>query len=223
MALAGKGVLAFWNGVEPGMESEFHTWHMREHIPERVGVPGFLRARRYVAEKGRPSFFNFYEVETPDVLNSPAYLARLNQPTEWTRSVVRHFTDTSRSICEVIASTGQGDGGYVATVRIGAPADRDAFLTSMAAIVAGLGDDPAVVGAHLLEGRGSGGGTAEKQLRKQPDGTVAWILIVEGQDRDALEQAIRKQFADATATSLGIDLDLGLYRLQFALSKSQLG
>ena len=63
MPLLGSGVLAIWNGVAPGYEAEFVEWHVKEHIPERVGVPGFLRGRRYVAVDGAPAYFNFYETE----------------------------------------------------------------------------------------------------------------------------------------------------------------
>ncbi len=68
MALAGKGVLAIWNGIAAEAEADFVAWHIGEHIPERVAVPGFLRGRRYVAERGTPKYFNFYETETPEVL-----------------------------------------------------------------------------------------------------------------------------------------------------------
>jgi hypothetical protein len=42
-------------------------------------------------------YFNFYETETVDVLQSPAYRARLDSPTEWTKKVVKEFRDTSRT------------------------------------------------------------------------------------------------------------------------------
>jgi hypothetical protein len=96
MALLGKGVLAIWNGVATGYESEFLEWHVKEHIPERVGVTGFLRGRRYLSVDGTPAYFNFYETETYQVLSSEPYLGRLNDPTPWTRKVVSNFKDTSR-------------------------------------------------------------------------------------------------------------------------------
>jgi hypothetical protein len=49
MGLLGKGVLAIWNGIAPEAEEDFVAWHVREHIPERVALSGFLRGRRYVA------------------------------------------------------------------------------------------------------------------------------------------------------------------------------
>ena len=77
MPLAGQGVLAIWNGIEDEAEADFVAWHVREHIPERVAVPGFLRGRRYVAEVGAPKYFNFYETESPETLVAPAYLNRV--------------------------------------------------------------------------------------------------------------------------------------------------
>ena len=85
MALQGKGLLAIWNNIADGGDTEFLNWHIREHIPERVSISGFLRGRRYIAHEGHPKYFNFYETETPQILLSPAYRARLNAPTPWTR------------------------------------------------------------------------------------------------------------------------------------------
>ena len=45
MAFLGKGAMAFWNDVTADGEADFNHWHVFEHIPERVGVPGFLRGR----------------------------------------------------------------------------------------------------------------------------------------------------------------------------------
>lgn len=57
MGLLGKGVLAIWNGIAPEAEEDFVAWHVREHIPERVALSGFLRGRRYVALDGFPKYF----------------------------------------------------------------------------------------------------------------------------------------------------------------------
>jgi hypothetical protein len=46
MALMGHGAVAIWNDVAPEGLAEFYEWHHREHMPERVSIPGFLRGRR---------------------------------------------------------------------------------------------------------------------------------------------------------------------------------
>ena len=116
MPLKGKGVLMFWNGVSGG-DDEFLEWHVKEHIPERVGLPGFERGRRYVAMDGEPAYCNFYEVRDPLVLFSDVYIARLNDPTPWTKAVVSTFVDTMRTICDVTFSGGIGAGAYLETLR----------------------------------------------------------------------------------------------------------
>ena len=79
-ALLGAGALAIWNGIDPEVEAESVAWYVHEHMPERGGLPGFLRGRRYVALDGEPAYFNFYEIVSSSVLTSPLYLAWLNDP-----------------------------------------------------------------------------------------------------------------------------------------------
>ena len=58
MSLAGSGAVCIWHDIEPEATDEFYQWHNREHMPERVGIPGFLRGRRYIAVAGAPLYFN---------------------------------------------------------------------------------------------------------------------------------------------------------------------
>jgi hypothetical protein len=131
MGLLGKGVLAIWNGIAPEAEEDFVAWHVREHIPERVALSGFLRGRRYVALDGFLKHFNFYETTTADDLSSAAYRVRLDAPTDWTRKVVAQFRDTSRTICDVVLSFGTGDGGTVETLRLSAALRSQTFAARM--------------------------------------------------------------------------------------------
>jgi hypothetical protein len=227
VALAGKGVLAIWNGIAAEAEADFVAWHIGEHIPERVAVPGFLRGRRYVAERGAPKYFNFYETETPEVLVSPDYLARLNAPSPWTQRVVRHFRETSRTICHVAQSRGLGDGASVATLRLAASGERAAFLARLGTMMDELQAAPSIVAVHLLEGQGGGGGaTAEKALRGEPDQTADWILLIEAVEAAPLEAALAEHASAQALSSVasGYDpaRDYGIYRLQYGLAKPQL-
>jgi hypothetical protein len=60
MAMLGQAVLAFWHDVTPEGREEFDHWHVREHVPERLAVPGFLRFRRYEVVHGPAAYFYFY-------------------------------------------------------------------------------------------------------------------------------------------------------------------
>ena len=44
---ASPGLLAVWNDIAAEDEAEFNAWYVEEHVPERLGVPGILSARRY--------------------------------------------------------------------------------------------------------------------------------------------------------------------------------
>ena len=223
MGLLGKGVLAIWNGIAPQAEEDFAAWHVREHIPERVGLPGFLRCRRYVALDGFPKYFNFYETMTSDDLSSPAYRARLDAPTEWTRRVVTHFRDTSRTICDVALSLGAGDGGTIEALRLSAALPSQAFGERMGRLTAKLLEAPGIVAAHLLQGRSdaSRGVSAEKKLRSQPDQIADWILLIEAVGADPLFAVRSSGSADAALIAAGAALTIarGCYQLQFGLSK----
>src|SRR5262249_61835197 len=94
MALFGKGGLAIWNGISESAEAEFVRWHVTEHIPERVGLPGFLRGRRYIAHEGHPKYFNFYETAAVEGLKSPTYPDRQNAPTPATHRTGKKINDT---------------------------------------------------------------------------------------------------------------------------------
>ena len=64
MPLHGKGMLIVFNEVRARDERDFNEWYNREHIDERVNLPGFHRARRYTAVRGSPKYLATYECDT---------------------------------------------------------------------------------------------------------------------------------------------------------------
>jgi hypothetical protein len=227
MALLGRGVLAIWNGIKAEAEDDFVAWHVREHIPERVGLPGFLRGRRYVAIDGHPKYFNFYETTSAADLLSAAYQARLNAPTPWTRQVVAHFLDTSRTICDVSFSTGLGEGGFIEAISFETTLAPDAVASHLRGpLRAALATIPGIVGIHLLAGQSQTGQgqTAEKALRSVPDKVAAWILLVEGSTPEALTRFRTDAGSNSELECHGAAsrISRGLYALQFALTKTEI-
>ena len=80
-----SGVLAIWNDCAQGHEAAYESWYMREHLPERLSLPGFRRGRRYSAIRPGPEFFTYYETDTPEVLATADYLDRVEDPTPMTQ------------------------------------------------------------------------------------------------------------------------------------------
>jgi hypothetical protein len=226
MTMAGQGVLAFWHDVVPGGEAEFDLWHLREHIPERVAVPGFLRCRRYATLGDPPGYFYFYETESLDTLQSPAYLARLGDPTPWTRRTMPLVRNNTRTACRVVTSVGTGLGGVIATLRLGPRPGHEealrAWLTGTALPAAA--EHRGVVTGHLLEGDAGVSGAArsdEKKLLATPDALVRWVVLVEGIDAGAIEEACRDLLGAEALARRGAtdDVALGFYRLQLVFGR----
>ncbi|MDI3470240.1 MAG: hypothetical protein OJF62_002303 [Pseudolabrys sp.] len=217
MSLAGKGVVAIWNDIALEGRAEFYEWHDREHMPERAGIPGFLRGRRYIAVHGSPQYFTLYETETQAVLTGKDYLTRLNNPTPWTAKVVpAHFRNTSRGVCSVELSDGVGQGGYILTLRFGPQAGRENDLRQyLASVLPGILARPAVVGVHLCiaDREGSSIETAEKRGREV--GIPNWLVMIESVTPEAADAACKTLMAEMPSKGAAPGMDTGLYSLQF--------
>lgn len=227
MSLAGEGAVAIWHDIAPEGRAEFYAWHGQEHMPERVGIPGFLRGRRYVAIEADLEFFNLYEAITVETLKSQDYTARVNAPTPWTLSAVKHFRSVARSICRVAHSAGPAQGGLIATLRYdvpegGAQAHRDALLRRF---IPDLLDKPGVAGVHLLvaDAEASGVATAEQKARGVANAVPRWVLLLEGWGDEADFVTLAKQeLSPASLGSIGGEgpYSLGLYRHQITRTKT---
>jgi len=219
MSLAGKGAVAIWHDIAPEGRDEFYAWHGREHMPERLGIPGFLRGRRYVALDGTPEYFNLYETVSRFTVTGAEYLARLNAPTPWTVATVKHFRAVSRALCEVAASFGDGQGGLVATLRYDIAADRAAGhrqRMTQAALPA-LAYARGVAGCHLLvaDEAASAVETVEKKVRSEKNLIPRWIVVLEGSGDVEPFRALAAGFAaDAAFADAIAQPVVGVYRLQ---------
>ena len=225
MGFLGAGVLATWNDIAPGDEAEFNDWYTREHVPERVGVPGFLRGRRYLAASGSPMYLALYETEQVDTLASAEYLRRLNNPTPSTRRVLPLFRNFIRATCRVTLSLGRGVGGALAAVRLGPLPGREdqlrAWLT--ATILPALVERPEIVGAHLCEADPSIARipTDEQKLRGVQDVTPRWIVLAEGTGVEAVDAGWRRVVGTDELGQHGAapDAAVGIYRLLYSLDR----
>ena len=70
-----KGLLFASFDYSPAQEDEFNDWYDLEHVPERMRVPGFLNAQRWVGDENPKIDVATYDLETHAVMTSPAYQA----------------------------------------------------------------------------------------------------------------------------------------------------
>jgi hypothetical protein len=68
----------------PGKEAEYNEWYNRQHIPDVLNVPGFVRAQRFKladAQMGKSNPYKYlalYEIETDDLAGALAELKARN-------------------------------------------------------------------------------------------------------------------------------------------------
>ena len=82
--------------VLPEHESEFNAWYDQEHLAGLAGVPGTVRAARYVRPTGSPRYYACYDLASPDVLGCDAWLAV--RATAWSSRVRPLFRNTRRTM-----------------------------------------------------------------------------------------------------------------------------
>ena len=194
MSLAGTGVVAIWHDLLPEAKDEFYEWHNREHMPERAGIPGFRRGRRFIALDAGPEYFNLYEADTVEVLGAQDYLSRLNTPTPWTKQVVPSFRSVARSICHVAYTDGVGQGAYLSTVRFDVPSTvRTEVVRGLRQrLLPPLVDMAGITGVHLClaDEAVSKVETAEKRARSEDTQVPTWIVLIEGCRADRVRSAV---------------------------------
>jgi hypothetical protein len=125
---SGSGLLAVWTDIAPEMESEFNEWYNTEHIPQLLGVPGFLSGRRYLSVEGEPKYLALYDLANENVLKSEAFLKVREVPTDWTKKIRPHFRNTAIGVYRQIFSCGtppEEDADFVLSVRLNIPSEKE--------------------------------------------------------------------------------------------------
>ena len=104
-----RGLLLTMTEPPRAMEEEFNAWYDGEHLPERLAIPGFRSARRWVADiaPGEGKYLATYELDSPAVLSSAPYLARFESATPWTLRCLGKAVVFKRWAC---AQTHPGEG-----------------------------------------------------------------------------------------------------------------
>jgi len=196
MSIPGNAFLAMWHDIEPSSWTDYTEWHTREHMPERLSIPGFTVGKRLVNhDVDRYRYGTIYAGENLEVFRSPDYLERLNNPTPWSISMQPAFRNFLRVACERVVSCGFGDGGAMVTIRLdfaqgGGEADLRANCADLANAILKL---EAVSGVHIGLARDevSGVKTRETELRPgMKEQRFDAVVLVEGSGKPELEASV---------------------------------
>lgn len=202
MALRGKGMLVVFTDVSARHERDFNEWYNREHIDERVNMPGFRRARRYVAVHGGPKYLATYECRRVADLATPGYLAVLADPTPWSKRVTARFTHFERLTLRLQIDLAQGIGGALTSVRfVPDPARKHALIDWLGkhALPHAI-KQPGMLGAAVGENDldVANAPLREKSMDHRPADAAQWVVFLEGADPAVTARAARALFKRAS-------------------------
>jgi hypothetical protein len=208
------GILAIFNDCRAGREAEFEAWFQGEHLVERLAVPGFLFGRRHKNISGAPGYFNFYLVETPEVLTSKPYLERLDHPTPMTRTIMSEvFINMNRTVCRRIVRRGGFRGAFAVLARFSQKPDEAALSATLEKLAA----DTSVAGAEIWVALDSAGMpvSMEEKLRGG-DKKIAAALMIDTlyqADTETVGAQLAKQFPSA---------EIGIFRVLCQIGRGDL-
>ena len=218
MPLAGKGMLLTSMDIDPSDEAEFNRWYDQE---ERVAIEGFLEARRYVAHQGSPKYLCLYSTVTFDVLDSPAYRAKLASPTDWSKRTMARFKNMIRAVARVTVSRGQGRGAALGILRLRPSAEGEDRLRAALRERFDPEQLDGIVSMHLIESDPA----LSKPITEDPSapnpGAGDWFVLIDGTHVNAISAAIAARFT-GSAFEQGIKISAGSYNLMWDLARSDL-
>jgi hypothetical protein len=220
MPLAGKGMLLTSMDVDPAFEGDFNRWYDREHLEERVAIPGFLEARRYVAHKGSPKYLCLYSTETFEVLDSPRYRTALANPTAWSKTTMARFKNMIRAVARITVSRGNGRGAALGVVRL-RPASEN--KDGLRAALQGEFDPSArggVISTHLIESNPTLSKPIGDDAGSSSPGAGDWFVLIDGTHVEAVSGAVAA-FAGAAAFKSAV-ISTGIYVLMWDLAKTDI-
>lgn len=188
-----RGMLMILANAAAGDEAEFNRWYDREHMAERVAIPGFLSARRYAAlGDGRWRYLALYETVGIATFTGDSYRAALGSQTAWSRRMLGRFRDPQRSVAVRTAHAGYGVAGAVALTRLvpasGAAGRLRRHLAETA--LPGLAGADGAIAASLLESEP----TLSGPVAEYPEGGLEvvrpddWLVLAGAVAPEALPQ-----------------------------------
>jgi hypothetical protein len=142
-------MLLTWMNVDSAHDGDFNRWYDREHVEERIRIPGFVSAARYQSIRGLRRYLGLYRTTSLDVFKTLAYRDAFARQTPWSITNLGRMQDAMRRVCAIDAEAGAGTGSWLAILQLGAnPIGTDRAL--MAKLAKRLTRIDGVVASRML-------------------------------------------------------------------------
>lgn len=183
--------LLVWTDVDPVHEADFNRWYDREHVAERLAIPGFLSARRFARIGAGRKYLALYRTESLAVFDGEAYRRAFDNQTQWSLENIGRMRNTVRAVGTIAAEAGAGRGGIAGLIAF-APERTDAARSLLQKSMTQDG----IAAGHIL--------APDQRLSKPLPGAAAGalagsILLIEGTTPGAVAKAIERAAADLAA------------------------
>lgn len=224
MALLGTAAMLLSFDVAPDAIAEHDDWHVHEHFPERLSIPGFVRGTRWIAQPGQPRYFVMYEVEELATLTSAAYLERLNNPTPWTARMMARYCGMARGFCTITGSFGVGIGRTGLVIRFKPEPGKALPLRKwlLEEALPGLSSKAGLASAHLFESALTPPSTIEQRIRGS-DAAVHCALLVTGYSAESVAALMQAALCEAQFEQRGASAFAGgVYGMDYSLTPAEL-
>ena len=212
------GMLFVWTSADPEHERDFNRWYDREHVEERVRIPGFVSGTRYQSVRGPRKYLGLYRTVSLGAFQTPDYFKAFGHQTPWSLTNLQRMVDPMRRVCAIEAETGMGTGAWLAVLRMGAPAiGQDAqTVDAMATLGTKLLQIDGVIATRLLtpDANLSGPLPAERTEGRVLDP----IFLI-----DASSESAAMAAANAASAALGLDAEqAAILQLSWQLREADL-
>jgi len=144
-----QGMLLVCTNVDPAHEDDFNRWYDREHVNERVAIPGFVSGARYQTTCGSRRYLGLYRTTSLAVFETATYQQALQHPTAWSVTNLARMQNPMRRVCSIEMETGAGTGAWLALLTLATSA-TSTDVTAIARLGSELLTLDGVVLARLL-------------------------------------------------------------------------
>src|SRR5262249_48812752 len=205
--------------MEAAHEAESTRWYDREHLKGRAAIEGFIEARRYVAQIGKPKYLSLYSTETFEVLDSPAYRTALANQTAWSKANINRFKNMIRAVARITISHGVGRAAALGIIRLRPGGGKDKLRAALDTLL-----DPSeldgIISMHLIESDAALSKPMGKDAEASNPGAGDWFVLIDATSVHAVPKAAARIVDNSAIKPLVVTN--GVYRLLFDLGKNDL-